>query len=120
MLMGRVTWDSIGRPLPGRRSLVLTRNPEWTAKGAEVFEDVDAALAAADDVEELVVIGGAKIYELMLPRANGIIRTVVQGSFEGDVYFPRWEHLGFGCESRSYFSADAKNPQAWQIEDWRR
>src|SRR5687768_1237093 len=67
VIMGRKTWDSIGRPLPGRRNIVITRNPQWQAAGAERAESLAAALAMANDEAKLFVIGGAQIYAQALP-----------------------------------------------------
>ena len=95
MLMGRKTWDSIGRPLPGRRTLVLTRDPAFAAEGAEVVHDWAGALAAVAGAEELMVVGGAEIYRLALPRADRIHLTEVMGDFAGDTRFPDLDRAAF-------------------------
>ncbi len=96
LLMGRKTWDSIGKPLPQRRSLVMSRNPDFEAPGAEVFPDLEASLAAARNDRELFVIGGAALYRLTLPRADRLYLTRVHAEVEGDVFLPpidfsQWE-----------------------------
>jgi dihydrofolate reductase len=88
MLMGRRTFESLGRPLPGRRHLVLTRDTDWTAVGAEPFADIDAAIVTAGPVPELAVIGGAEIFRQMLPRADRIELTEVHASPDGDAVVP--------------------------------
>ena len=86
MVMGRKTFDSFPAPLPGRRHIVLTRDPHWTAAGAEVAHDVDAALALAGD--DVAVIGGAEVFALLLDRADRIELTEVHFDAEGDVAMP--------------------------------
>jgi dihydrofolate reductase len=86
--MGRRTWDSIGRPLPGRRVIVLTRDPAWTAAGAERAAGWDDALRLAAPATEVMVAGGAEIYALALPHAGRLHLTEVEAAPEGDVRFP--------------------------------
>lgn len=100
VLMGRLTWDSIGRPLPGRRNLVLTSDPEWRAEGAQRVSSLDQALALAEaeGAEELMVIGGAAVYRLALGRAQRIYLTRIHAAPEGDTRFPdldadEWEEV---------------------------
>lgn len=88
MIMGRATWDAIGRALPGRRSIVLTRQQDFSARGCKVAPSVAAALAAAGDADEVMVIGGGEIYREFLPMADRIYLTRVQVETEGDTLFP--------------------------------
>lgn len=90
IVMGRKTWDSIGRPLPGRRNIVVTRNPNWAATGAERAGSFDDALVLAGDVERVCVIGGAEIYALALPRADELQLTEIDAAFDADAWFPAW------------------------------
>ena len=89
ILMGRKTYESIGRPLPGRRNLVISRNPDYKIAGCEVFSDIQNAISSCDDCEELFVIGGAAFYESMLPKANFMYLTEINKEFTGDTYFPQ-------------------------------
>ena len=97
LLMGRATYDSIGRPLPGRTTVVLTRDPAWSADGVLVAHDVDAALALADELEgDLMVAGGAQVYTALLPVADEQVVSEVPFTAEGDVLYPppdptQWE-----------------------------
>ncbi len=97
VIMGRRTWDSIGRPLPGRTNIVVTRNPEFGAEGARRCPDLDSALELArdvaliDGVDEIMVIGGAQLYALALPLADRIYLTEVLVDVDGDVLFPEFE-----------------------------
>jgi len=95
ILMGRKTFDSIGRPLPGRKNIVITRDPQWTAEGVEVVNSLEDAMAAgaeaceATDSDEIMVIGGAQIYRDCLPMADRLYLTRVEAEVEGDAFFPK-------------------------------
>ena len=109
VLMGRRTWDSIGRPLPGRENLVLTTRPDFAPPGATVVHSLEAALAAAAAAPALRVIGGAEIYGLCLPRAEVIYLTEVDAEVEGDVYFPALDAKEWQEQSREAHPADARH-----------
>ena len=122
VLMGRKTFESIGRPLPGRRNLVLSRNPGYQAEGIEVVDSVEAALAllVSSAVEELMVIGGGHLYAEMLPSADRLSLTQIDLAVEGDTRFPafddgQWQRID--CESHP---ADEKNPHPYSFETWLR
>jgi dihydrofolate reductase len=91
VLMGRKTCESIGRPLSGRRNLVLTRDRGWAAPGVIVVHSVEQALTQAADSAELVAIGGAEIYRLLLPLARRIYLTHVHADVPGDILFPDFD-----------------------------
>ena len=109
MVMGRKTFESFPKALPGRRHIVLTRDAAWAAPGAEVARDVDAAIALAGDVEEIAVIGGAEIFRLFLPRADRIELTEVHLDAEGDT---RLDDFGPGWREtrRDMHPADGDKP----------
>ncbi|MFZ5836536.1 MAG: dihydrofolate reductase [Pseudomonadota bacterium] len=90
VIMGRRTYDSIGKPLPGRLNIVLTRDPRWRAPGISVAHDLDGALriAQGSGADEAMIIGGADIYEMALPIASRIYLTRIQREFDGDALFP--------------------------------
>ena len=88
IIMGRKTWESIGRPLPGRTNIVVTRDPRYTADGCVVVHSIDAALQACSGNEEVMVIGGAEFYRQVLPEASTLYLTLVHDEFEGDALFP--------------------------------
>ena len=94
LIMGRKTFDSIGRPLPGRANIVLTRDPQWTSDGVKVVQSVEQALLAgeiaceASDVDEIMVIGGEQIYRMTIDLADRIYLTQVDADVEGDAFFP--------------------------------
>lgn len=87
IIMGRKTYESIGRPLDGRKNIVISRNPEFRPEGVSLAGGIDEALASAND-DEIMIIGGADIYEQTLPRAGRIYLTLIHESFDGDAYFP--------------------------------
>jgi dihydrofolate reductase len=100
ILMGRKTFEAIGRPLPGRANLVLTRDRDWRATGVIPVHSVEAALLQTRTCDELVAIGGAEIYRLLLPLARRIYLTHVHADVPGDTYFPafdpaQWDDVEF-------------------------
>ncbi|TRM52130.1 dihydrofolate reductase [Achromobacter sp. LC458] len=88
IIMGRKTWDSLGRPLPGRSNIVISRNPDFTATGATVVPSLQAAIDACGEVDEAFVIGGAQIYAQALPLAQRVLATEVHADVGGDAFFP--------------------------------
>jgi len=110
ILMGRKTHESIGRPLPERTNIVVTRDPSYAAPGCMVAHSVEAALEAAAGHDEVMVIGGAEFYRQLLPRADRIYLTLVHQAFEGDVFFPALDDAEWRETGRSDFDADDANP----------
>ena len=114
ILMGRKTWDSIGRPLPGRRNIILSTRPGFTAAGADVFPTLDAALHACAGEPEVMVIGGAEIYRVALPLASRIHLTRVHAAPEGDTFLELpldgWREL-----SREDHPADDRHAHAFSF-----
>jgi len=127
VIMGRKTWESIGRPLPGRTNIVITRNSDYTVPdGVSVVSSLDAALQLAEKIclinggDEAVVMGGAEIYALALPRAERLYLTQVHAEVNGDAFFPeidlsRWQELG-----REDFQASGANPYDYSFVVLRR
>ncbi len=98
IIMGRKTYESIGRPLDGRKNIVITRNPEFRPDGVTVAGSIDEALGLAND-DEIMIIGGADIYAQTLSRADRIHLTLIHENFDGDAYFPEidskeWKEAG--------------------------
>ena len=92
LVMGRATYDSIGRALPGRTTIVLTRDPTWSAPGVQVAESLEQALDLAADLPgEVMVAGGAAVYAAALPVADAQVLTEVHQSPEGDTFYPSWD-----------------------------
>ncbi|MEM7158498.1 MAG: dihydrofolate reductase [Myxococcota bacterium] len=111
LLMGRKTWDSIGRALPGRTTVVLTRNPQFEAPGCAVAHDLDAAvdLARAAGDTEAFVAGGAGVYAAALPRADRLYITQVEATVPGDVSFPSYDPAQWSEVARQEHPADEKH-----------
>jgi dihydrofolate reductase len=112
IVMGRKTWESIGRPLPGRRSLVVTRNPAFAATGAEVVTSLDAALARCADLPEVFIIGGAELYRLALPRADRLLITEIDHDFDGDTTFPAPDPVHWRESAREHHPPTGERPFA--------
>ncbi len=110
IVMGRRTFYSIGKPLPGRRNLVLTRTPEMLPDGVEGFGSSSDALKACANEEEIFIIGGAEIYLLFQSEATRCHLTEVDGDFEGDTFFPPLDPLEWQVISSEERAPDEKNP----------
>ena len=112
ILMGRKTWESIGRPLPGRTNIVITRDSNYSAEGCIVVHSVEEALHAAQGHEEVMVIGGEQLYRQVLPDADRLYITQVEGEFPGDTFFPELDMAGWREVERSAHARDEKNAHA--------
>lgn len=95
IIMGRKTYDSIGRPLPGRHNIVVTRDRNWKADGVTVVHSIAEAVAAAGEVDEVFLIGGASLYAEALPLADRLYLTEIDADFDGDAFFPDWPRAQF-------------------------
>jgi dihydrofolate reductase len=98
VVMGRRTWDSLPdryRPLPGRRNVVVTRNPDWSAEGAERAGSLEEALRMLEGAPRVFVIGGAQLYGASLAAADELLLTEIDRDFEGDTFFPEWDRAAF-------------------------
>lgn len=121
-IMGRKTYDSLParfRPLPGRLNIVVTRNREYEASGAIVVHSVEEALAAAGDVEEIIIVGGADLFRRLLPVVDRLYLTRVHGAAEGDVYFPEYDVGEWREIYREDHPADERHAMAftWLVLD---
>lgn len=115
IIMGRKTFTSIGRPLPGRRNIVITRNSAFSAEGCEIANGIQAALAMCSDAEEAMLIGGASLYQQTIDQATQLYITHVQHSFEGDTWFPEFDLEVWKQASREDHEADKSNPYAYSF-----
>ncbi|MDX8390166.1 MAG: type 3 dihydrofolate reductase [Mariprofundaceae bacterium] len=109
VLMGRKTFDSIGKPLPGRTNLVLTREKSLKIPGCTVVHSLDAARSVAAHAPEIMVIGGAEIYALALPEATKLYITKIEHRFEGDAWFPAFDLNDWQPCFHEYCEPDEKN-----------
>ncbi len=109
VIMGRKTYESIGKPLPGRTNIVLTRDPGMTFEGVSCASSIEQALALVADAEEVMIIGGSTIYEMLLPQANRLYLTYVDAEFEGDAWFPEFDNNQWSEIESVLRNADEKN-----------
>ena len=109
LLMGRKTLESIGRPLPGRTTVVLTRQREYASPGVRVTHSLEEALRMVSG-DEVFIAGGAEIYRQTLPRAERLYLTVIQATLEGDTYFPEFDEADWQLVSQQDYPANSKNP----------
>lgn len=118
VIMGRKTWESIGRPLPGRRMIVVTRQPNFQADGCELAASLPAAcgLASAGATNEAFIIGGAEIYRQALPLASRLYLTRVHATIAGDKFFPDYAASDWQLASSESFPADENNEYATTFE----
>ena len=121
IVMGRRTFESIGRALPGRRNIVLSRNPHYRGvPGCEVVAGLDEALRACEDADELMLIGGAELYAQALPLAQRMHLTLLHARFEGDAWFPDYDPRQWRETFRADHEADANSPCAFSFVDLER
>ena len=109
LLMGRGTYEAIGRPLPGRHNVVVTRSLQYTAPGCTVVHSLEAGLQAAGEVKEVMVIGGALIFQQLLPRVQRIYLTEIHATFLGDTWFPEFSSENWIEVWRENHDPDSQN-----------
>lgn len=107
--MGRKTFESIGKPLPGRQTIVLTRQKNWDFSGVCIVPSIDEALTHITAGKIGFIVGGAEIYRLTMPRVRNLYVTKVLADIAGDATLEPWEDSGFRCIERAYFPADEFN-----------
>ncbi|MFV1973168.1 MAG: type 3 dihydrofolate reductase [Thiohalobacterales bacterium] len=115
ILMGRKTWESIGRPLPERTSIVITSDPDYTAAGCVVVHSIDAALRAAEHHDEVMVIGGSELYRQVLPQVSTIYLTRVHADIEGDAVFPKLDDSEWREVERTDCEPDENNAHVYSF-----
>ncbi|GAA69248.1 MULTISPECIES: type 3 dihydrofolate reductase [Pseudoalteromonas] len=116
VIMGRKTFESIGRPLPGRRNIIITRNSEYTAQGIEVVTTPEAALALVCAVEEVMIIGGGNIYEQFLPKAERLYLTFIDLDIKGDTQFPDYNKVAnWDVKEEQENLPDEKNKSSYKF-----
>lgn len=122
VLMGRKTYEGLPiKPLPNRRNIILTRNKDYVAPGAEVFHSKEAILSAVDtDQQTLHIIGGGEIYRLFIDEVDELYQTVIEGDFEGDTYFPTLDFSEFELLSEKEGTVDEANRHPHTFYHYRR
>jgi dihydrofolate reductase len=120
LLMGRRTWESIGRPLPGRRMMVLTHDLDYATPGCTVVHSLDEAVIVAGPVPEIMVIGGASLYAQTLPLASQLYLTCIETDHPGDVWFPEWDPGDWTLKWEETHPADAEHAWPYRFQRWER
>lgn len=121
IIMGRKTWDSLGgRPLPKRRHIVITRNPDFTAEGCEVVQTLEEALKLVAHEEEAFIVGGAQIYALAMPFVDILEITEVHHEFDAHAYFPQWDSSDFELIAETHHPADENHEYSFTFKTWKR
>jgi dihydrofolate reductase len=120
VVMGRRTWESLGRPLPGRRNLVISRTPGLALGRVEVFPSLRDALAACDDAAEVFVIGGTEAYREALPLAQRLLLTEIDADIPGDAFFPAFDRGPWRETARETHPANRDNPLPFAYVDYER
>ena len=119
IVMGRKTWQAIGRPLPGRQNIVVTRNPGFLARGVEIVGSL-ADAAEISESDEMMVIGGGQLYEIALPLAQRMILTLIDIEPEADTWFPEWDDSEWSQVTEEHFPIDDSNKLAYRIIELKR
>jgi dihydrofolate reductase len=120
IVMGRLTWESIGRPLPGRQNIVITRQAGLVAEGCDVVASPAAALEIANDAAEIMIIGGSQIYELFLPKAARLHVTQVHAEIGGDAFFPPIDEAEWRLTDSEAHAASEANEFAFEFRTYTR
>lgn len=116
IIMGRKTYDSIGKPLPGRKNIVLTRSSDLSISGCDVVTNLDEALALVGEEKEIFIIGGQQLYEQALPIVQRLYLTHIQATLEGDTYFPDYSSYKWEQVRSEVFPANEKNIYPYTFE----
>ena len=120
IVMGRKTYESIGRLLPGRTSVIVTRSPEYKIEGAKIANSVESAITLAKGDDEIFIVGGAELYEHSLQLSDRLLITRVEASVEGDIVFPEYDESQWQLQQRETFAADEKNDHPHSFEIYER
>ncbi|WP_129726523.1 MULTISPECIES: dihydrofolate reductase [Bacillaceae] len=115
IIMGRKTFEAIGKPLPGRRNIIVTRNEQYKQPGCEVLSSIEDIYKVGDGIEEVFVIGGAEIFKEVLPMMDRLYVTYIDEEFEGDTYFPNINDNEWRIISEEPGITDEKNPYHYRF-----
>ena len=116
VIMGRKTYDSIGRPLPGRENIVLSRSSNLQIEGCVVVSTLESALSKLDNSSEVFIIGGQQLYQQALPLADRLYLTHIDAEFKGDTFFPDYSEVRWNQLSVESYSSDEKNAWPYRFE----
>lgn len=119
IVMGRKTWQAIGRPLPGRQNIVISRDPASVPGMVEAAGSLEAALEIAES-DEVMIIGGGQVYKLAMPLARRMVLTLIEIEPQGDTWFPAWDEAEWAQTQARYFPPDESNELAYRIVEFER
>lgn len=120
MIMGRKTFDSIGKPLPGRVSVIVTRNRDLKIDGCIMAHSLDEAIRACENDNEIFIVGGAELYSLALPIVNKLYITEIQQDIDGDTYFPEFDKTKWRETAREKHHQDVPQPLDYHFVTYQR
>ena len=118
IVMGRKTYQSIGRPLPGRQNVIISRNPDYKVEGCDVVNSIDAAIKLLSGEEEIMIIGGGFLYSQMLEQADKLYLTFIDSEIDGDTCFPEYENLDLTELASENHLSDEKNRYNYRFVDY--
>lgn len=113
IIMGRKTFDSIGYPLPGRQNIVITKNPDWRAKGCDTANSVDQALELVKNADEAMLIGGSSLYQQTIEIADMLYLTLINHAYYGDTWFPEFDLDRWIVVEKNFYDADQNNSNSF-------
>ena len=120
IIMGRKTFESIGNPLPHRRNIVITHQKNLIVKGCELFHSFGEALSSLTDESEIMIIGGEQLFKEVFPQADKMILTIIEHSFDGNIYFPFWDDKEWCVTSKVDYELNRNNPYRFSFLELRR
>lgn len=115
IIMGRKTFDSIGQPLPGRQNIVVTSNQNWSAEGCDTANTIDEALALTNNADEVMLIGGASLYQQTIEIADILYLTVINHVFAGDTWFPEFDEQQWTIAEETFFDLSETNSHSFSF-----
>lgn len=118
IIMGRKTYESIGRPLPKRHNIIISRNTEYKVEGCDVVSSLDEAVKCAGEVEELFIIGGGFLYNQTIDQADRLYLTFIDLEVDGDTLFPEYEHLAIRKIASEHHKKDEQNPYNYEFTEF--
>lgn len=118
IIMGRKTYESIGRPLPGRKNIVISRNAEYKLEGCDTVTSVESAYELVKDKEEVFIIGGGFLYSQLIEQADKLYLTFIDLDVNGDTKFPEYEQLNLKEDKREKYLKDEKNPYNYEFVEF--
>jgi len=118
VIMGRKTYESIGRPLPKRHNIIISRNSDYKVESCDVVGSLDEAISVAGDVDELFIIGGGFLYEQTVDQADKFYLTFIDLAVDGDTFFPEYDHLSLRQIAIEHHQKDEKNPYDYTFTEF--